>query len=145
VGLFFENPMIPQHLGPSAFAVSVIGRGNGRRRWSHINYSKRAMALDQVEVMEKLGFRQFALVSHDRGSRVAHRLTLDHPDRVTKLVMMDICPTHYMYKTADREMASAYYHWLTSRGRSLPWRNASTDPEGNTPAAVPMPAARSSI
>ena len=43
---------------------------------NHINYSKRAMALDQVEVMEKLGFRQFALVSHDRGSRVAHRLTL---------------------------------------------------------------------
>jgi haloacetate dehalogenase len=78
----------------------------------HINYSKRSMALDQVEVMEKLGFRQFALVSHDRGSRVAHRLVLDHPDCVTKLVMMDICPTHYMYKTADREMASAYYHWF---------------------------------
>ncbi len=79
---------------------------------NHINYSKRSMALDQVEVMEKLGFRQFALVSHDRGARVAHRLVLDHPDRVTKLVMMDICPTHYMYKTADREMASTYYHWF---------------------------------
>ncbi len=79
---------------------------------NHINYSKRFMALDQVEVMEKLGFRQFALVGHDRGARVAHRLVLDHPDRVTKLVMMDICPTHYMYKTADREMAFAYYHWF---------------------------------
>lgn len=79
---------------------------------NHNNYSKRSMALDQVEVMEKLGFRQFALVSHDRGSRVAHRLVLDHSDRVTKLVMMDICPTHYMYRTADREMASAYYHWF---------------------------------
>jgi haloacetate dehalogenase len=79
---------------------------------NHINYSKRSMALDQVEVMEQLGYRQFALVSHDRGSRVAHRLALDHPGRVTKLVMMDICPTHYMYKTADREMASAYYHWF---------------------------------
>jgi haloacetate dehalogenase len=79
---------------------------------NHINYSKRAMASDQLEVMEKLRFRQFALVSDDRGSRVAHRLTLDHPGRITKLVMMDICPTHYMYKTADREMASAYYHWF---------------------------------
>ena len=79
---------------------------------NHINYSKRAMALDQVEVMEKLGFQRFALVSHDRGSRVAHRLALDHSDRVTKLVMIDICPTRYMYKTADREMASAYYHWF---------------------------------
>ena len=78
----------------------------------HINYSKRALALDQVEVMEKLGFRQFAMVSHDRGARVGHRLALDHPDRVTKLVMMDICPTHYMYKTADRQFASAYFHWF---------------------------------
>ena len=78
----------------------------------HINYSKRSMALDQVEVMEKLNFRKFAVIGHDRGARVAHRLALDHPDRVTKLVMMDICPTHYMYRTADREMASAYYHWF---------------------------------
>ncbi len=78
----------------------------------HVNYSKRAMALDQVEVMDKLGFRRFAMVSHDRGSRVGHRLALDHPDRLTKLVMMDICPTHYMYRTADQEFATAYYHWF---------------------------------
>jgi haloacetate dehalogenase len=79
---------------------------------NHINYSKRAMALDQVEVMEKLGFQRFAVVSHDRGARVAHRMALDHADRVTKLVMIDICPTHYMYQATDQAMASAYYHWF---------------------------------
>lgn len=79
---------------------------------NHVNYSKRAMALDQIEVMDKLGFRQFAVVSHDRGARVAHRMALDHPDRLTKLVMMDICPTHYMYKTTDRQFASGYFHWF---------------------------------
>jgi haloacetate dehalogenase len=79
---------------------------------NHVNYSKRSMAHDQVEVMDQLGFRQFGLVSHDRGSRVAHRLVLDHPDRVSKLVLMDICPTHHMYKTADKEMASAYFHFF---------------------------------
>lgn len=75
---------------------------------NHINYSKRSMALDQIEIMEQLGFKQFAMVSHDRGARVGHRLALDHPDRLTKLVMMDIVPTHYMYKTTDRQFASAY-------------------------------------
>jgi haloacetate dehalogenase len=79
---------------------------------NHVNYSKRAMALDQVEVMETLGFRRFMIVSHDRGSRVAHRLALDHPGRVAKLVLMDICPTHHMYATADKEMASAYFHFF---------------------------------
>src|SRR5438067_12414949 len=38
----------------------------------HAPYSKRAMALDQVEVMQALGFPQFALAGHDRGGRVAH-------------------------------------------------------------------------
>jgi haloacetate dehalogenase len=79
---------------------------------NHVNYSKRAMALDQVEVMEKLGFKQFAVVGHDRGARVAHRLALDHSDRLIKVVLMDICPTHYMYKTADRQLASSYFHWF---------------------------------
>jgi haloacetate dehalogenase len=81
---------------------------------NHVNYSKRAMALDQVEVMDKLGFGQFAMVGHDRGARVGHRLALDHPDRLIKLVIMDICPTHYMYKTADREFATGYYHCSSS-------------------------------
>ena len=79
---------------------------------NHVNYSKRAMALDQVEVMEKLGFERFAVVGHDRGARVAYRLALDHSDRLTKLVLMDICPTDYMFKTADRQLASAYFHWF---------------------------------
>ena len=52
---------------------------------NHINYSKRAMALDQVEVMEKLGFREFAMVSHDRGARVGHRLALDYPDETHQI------------------------------------------------------------
>jgi haloacetate dehalogenase len=78
----------------------------------HFAYCKRSMALDQVEVMEKLGFKRFAMVGHDRGARVGHRLALGHPDRLTKLVMIDICPTLYMYTTADRHMASSYFHWF---------------------------------
>src|SRR4029453_13562301 len=78
----------------------------------HVNYSKRALALDQVEVMEKLGFKQVAMPIDDRGARVRHRLALGHPDRLTKLVMIDILPTHFMYKTADGQFASAYFHWF---------------------------------
>ena len=50
---------------------------------NHANYSKRAMALDQVEVMKHFGFDKFPVVGHDRGGRVAHRMALDHPDKVT--------------------------------------------------------------
>ena len=60
----------------------------------HLNYSKRAMAQDQVEVMQQLGFESFLLAGHDRGGRVSHRLTKDHPQRVRKLAVLDIIPTH---------------------------------------------------
>ena len=79
---------------------------------NHSGYCKRATAQDQVEVMEQLGFKQFAVVGHDRGGRVAHRMALDHPERVTKLTTLDIVPTHKLYNDVTKEMASVYYHWF---------------------------------
>ena len=78
----------------------------------HANYSKRAMALDQVEVMQALGFDSFLLGSHDRGARVAHRLTKDHPQRVLKLATLDIIPTRKMFQIVDKDMAANTYHWF---------------------------------
>ena len=79
---------------------------------NHFNYSKRAMALDQVEVMSHFGFEKFAVVGHDRGGRVGHRMALDHPDRVTKLVVIDIVPTYKLLHSVNNEVATAFYHWF---------------------------------
>jgi len=78
----------------------------------HSPYSKRAMALDMVEVMAKLGHKRFNLVGHDRGARVAHRLAQDHGAAVARLAVLDIAPTLHMYETTDMGFASAYYHWF---------------------------------
>jgi haloacetate dehalogenase len=78
----------------------------------HSNYSKRAMAQDMVEVMERLGYRSFHLVGHDRGARVAHRLARDHGGRVRTLTVLDISPTLKMYQSTDMAFATAYYHWF---------------------------------
>ena len=75
-------------------------------------YSKRSMARDQLGLMRELGFGQFQLVGHDRGARVSHRLTLDHPGAVTRLAVLDIVPTRHVYGHVTREMATAYYHWF---------------------------------
>src|SRR5687767_4380405 len=79
---------------------------------NHANYAKRAMALDQVEVMKSFGFDRFAVVGHDRGGRVGHRLALDHPDKVTKLCVLDIVPTHYLYTHVTIDFIQAYFHWF---------------------------------
>jgi haloacetate dehalogenase len=78
----------------------------------HYGYSKRAMAQDQVEVMQQLGFGKFAVVGHDRGGRVAHRMALDHVDRVTKLAILDIVPTYKCYQTVNQDFATVFFHWF---------------------------------
>ena len=79
---------------------------------NHINYSKRSMAQDNVEVMRHFGFERFAVVGHDRGGRVAHRLALDHPQAVTRLSVLDIVPTHYLYTHVTKAFVDAYFHWF---------------------------------
>ena len=78
----------------------------------HSNYSKRAMALDMVEVMESLGYVAFHVVGHDRGGRVAHRMARDHGRRVRTLTVLDISPTLKMYQSTTMHFARAYYHWF---------------------------------
>jgi haloacetate dehalogenase len=77
----------------------------------HAPYSKRAMALDLVELMERLGFERFGVAGHDRGGRVAYRLALDHPQRVEKLAVLDILPTSEMWLRMDRELGLINWHW----------------------------------
>jgi haloacetate dehalogenase len=96
----------------------------------HYNYSKRAMAQDLVEVMDTLGYQEFFVVGHDRGGRVAHRMTLDHPHRVKKLAVLDIAPTYTMYMTTDKAFATAYYHWFfLIQPYDLPERLIGSQPE----------------
>ena len=93
-------------------------------------YSKRATANDQVKLMEALGFDDFYVAGHDRGGRVAHRMALDHPDRVRKLAVLDIAPTYVMYSTTDFSFALAYYHWFfLIQPYPLPETMIGADPE----------------
>lgn len=96
----------------------------------HINYSKRAMAADQVAVMRALGFERFAVVGHDRGGRVAHRMALDYPDAVERLALFDIAPTATMYARTDKAFATRYFWWFfLIQPAPLPERMIASDPE----------------
>ena len=72
------------------------------------------MGQDQIEVMESLGFDEFAVVGHDRGARAAHRMALDHADKVTKLALLDIVPTSWAFANTNQKIATAAYNWFMS-------------------------------
>lgn len=96
----------------------------------HETYSKRAMAADQVKVMELLGHDQFMVAGHDRGGRVAHRLALDFPTRIKRLAVLDIIPTLHMFESVDREMAQSYFHWFfLIQGNGVPEQLINADPQ----------------
>ncbi len=96
----------------------------------HANYSKRAMAADQVAVMRSLGFDRFPVVGHDRGGRVAHRMVLDHPGTVERVALFDIAPTATMYARTDQAFATRYFWWFfLIQPAPLPERLIDADPE----------------
>lgn len=88
------------------------GSGKPASDADHAQYSKRAMAQDIVALMDHLGHATFHIAGHDRGARVAHRLALDHADRVSSIAVLDIAPTLAMYGSTDRMFATGYYHWF---------------------------------
>jgi haloacetate dehalogenase len=96
----------------------------------HTRYAKRAMARDMVVAMEQLGFARFSVVGHDRGARVAYRLTLDQSDRIERLAVLDIVPTAAVWKHADARLALAYWPWsLLAQPEPLPERLIGAAPE----------------
>jgi haloacetate dehalogenase len=107
----------------------------------HSSYSKRAMALDQIELMKSFGFESFRLVGHDRGGRVSHRLVLDHPQAVTKLAVIDIVPTYYLYTHVTEGFINSYFHWFQNvRTAPIPEQSIAAPFAGRTIPADPVQA-----
>ncbi len=93
-------------------------------------FSKRAMAKTLVEAMASLGHSTFMVVGHDRGARVAYRMTLDHPEVVQRLVTLDVMPTLETFEGLGRLGGIAAYHWyLLAQPYPLPETLIGHDPE----------------
>jgi haloacetate dehalogenase len=114
-------------------ATDLSGYGDSLRpapAADHAPHSKRALALDQVQAMASLGFERFAVAGHDRGGRVAYRMALDHPERVSALAVLDIVPTAEVWARADDRLALVYWHWgFLAQPAPLPERLIAGDPE----------------
>jgi haloacetate dehalogenase len=112
--------------------IDLRGRGDSERLPAdplHAGYSKRAMAADALAAMRHCGFERFDVCGHDRGARVAHRLALDHPQAVSRLMLLDIAPTLAMYEGTDDAFARAYWHWFfLIQPAPLPERAIEADP-----------------
>jgi haloacetate dehalogenase len=124
-------PILSQRF--TVVAADLRGYGDSAKRASdpqHACYSKRAMAKDQVRLMQRLGYERFGVIGHDRGGRVAHRMALDFPHAVERVVVLDIAPTLTMYERTNQEFATRYFWWFfLIQSHPLPERMIGADPE----------------
>lgn len=93
-------------------------------------YAFREMGRDMGALMTELGFDRFAVAGHDRGGRVGHRMALDAPERITRLAVLDIVPTHLILSQLTTPVAKAYYHWFfLAQPAPFPERLIGSDPD----------------
>ncbi|WP_285115020.1 alpha/beta hydrolase [Leifsonia sp. fls2-241-R2A-40a] len=122
-------------LAEQGFTVVVPDlRGYGRSsapapRSDHAQASKRAMAGDILELMRQLGHDRFDLVGHDRGSYVAFRLALDHPEAVRRVALLDCIPIVEHLDRMTPEFATAWFHWFFFAQPEVPERVIGADPD----------------
>ena len=123
-------PALAEHF--TVVATDLRGYGDSSKPAGapdHANYSKRVLARDQVTLMRSLGFERFDLLAHDRGARVAHRLAVDQPSAVSRLILLDVAPTLSMYEQTNEAFARAYWHWFfLIQPAPLPERLIEADP-----------------
>jgi haloacetate dehalogenase len=106
-------PKLAEHF--TVVATDLRGYGDSSKPPDGLNheaYSKRSVAKDQVEVMRQLGFEKFFIIGHDRGGRVAHRLALDFPNSVSKMILLDIVPTYKIFNPVTKGLATVYFHFF---------------------------------
>lgn len=98
-------------------------------RADHVPHSKRATADRILRALRSLGHERFALVGHDRGSYVAFRLALDHPDAVSRLALLDCIPIVEHLERITPEFATAWWHWFFFAQPDTPERVILADPD----------------
>lgn len=106
-------PLLAEHF--TVVAADLRGYGHSSKppcAPDMSTYSFRAMARDQVSLMQALGHSSFHMVGHDRGARTAHRMSLDHPHALRSLTVMDIIPTSDVFALTDKQLAMTYWHWF---------------------------------
>jgi haloacetate dehalogenase len=121
--------VIVDELAKFYYVVVPDLRGYGDSIAFDDDFTFRTMALDQVELMKHLGFKEFDVVAHDRGARTAHRMVLDHPSIVSSIALLDILPTLEVWRTMDDWLAKRYYHWMfLSQPGGMPQKLINSDP-----------------
>jgi pimeloyl-ACP methyl ester carboxylesterase len=85
---------VARSLAASFTVYCVDLRNHGASPWSDsMDYAE--MADDVLQLMDKHGLESSAVLGHSMGGKTAMALALRHPQRVSRLIVVDIAPVGY--------------------------------------------------
>ena len=86
--------VIARELAKNFRIISVDVRNHGHSPHSHtLNYDQ--MATDILTLANHLDIQKFSCLGHSMGGKIAMRLALNAPSRISKLLVADIAPVAY--------------------------------------------------
>jgi esterase len=94
------------YLAPPYHLLAPDFRGHGDSAWSEEGYGTSRYAADVAGWTEAHGLERFALMGHSAGGRVAVAYAAAHPDRVERLVVVDIGPDAIPTRPFDPALAA---------------------------------------
>lgn len=92
--------------GLHVFALDMRNHGKSPHTEEH---NQQLMVLDVLTFMENQGIHQANILGHSMGGKVAMRLALNHPEKVTSLIVADIAPRKYQSGAHD-DVFKAIFH-----------------------------------
>ena len=123
-------PALAQHHTVIATDLRGYGQSIAPPGATLVDFSKAAVAREQVAAMSALGFDRFAVVGHDRGGRVGYRMALEFPELITAFASLTVIPTIEMWDRAGHGFAMQAYHWyFLAQPEDLPERLLAADPD----------------
>ncbi|GDX05887.1 esterase [Buttiauxella sp. A111] len=97
--------VLARDLGQEHTLLQIDLRNHGLSpRSPEMNYA--AMAQDVVETLDEYGFEKAIIIGHSMGGKVAMALTAIAPERIEKLVLIDIAPVDYHVRRHDEIFAA---------------------------------------
>ncbi len=85
--------LVSLHLADRFRVFALDQRGHGDSEWAKdSDYSSSAMGLDAAAFIDAMDLERLIVVGHSMGGQNAMRLALSHPERVERLVLVDIGP-----------------------------------------------------
>ena len=121
---------IGKELGAYNRVIIVDQRNHGQSPHSK-EHNYKALSNDLLELYADLRLEKATLLGHSMGGKVAMQFAIDHPEKVSSLIVVDIAPWSYLVGNDSSAQLGDEHQQIINGLMSIPLNNISSRIEAN--------------